>query len=408
MSSTEAPVTGWPAPGSLAFVCPRYGTEVLGGAERVVREMAEQLVRRDLPVEVLTTCTIDHHTWANEYEPGHTVINGVPVRRFPIELGNLRVQRRIGEIIGAGGPTTLSQQEVWLNEGARSAGLYHYLLDEHHRYHTIVLTPYMFWTTYACSQVASSKSILRPCLHDENFARLAIYRRMFRDVRGITFNSEPEARLARELFDLPERWSVVGEGVEVASDHAPERFRQKFGISEPFVLYAGRREWGKNLELLIDAFAHYRTRTDRPLKLVLLGKGAIQFPNEIEDSIVDLGFVSDQDKADAMAAATVLCQPSLWESFSRVLLEAWLAGTPTLVFGGCDVTVHHVRTSRGGLIFDDGGSFEVALDLLLDSDQLRAEMGRNGRRYVLEGFTWDQVMERFIDTICEWIDAGSG
>ena len=49
----------------LAFVTPRYGAEILGGAETQVRDYAERLAAAGHDVEALTTCAVDHHTWRN-------------------------------------------------------------------------------------------------------------------------------------------------------------------------------------------------------------------------------------------------------------------------------------------------------------------------------------------------------
>ena len=68
----------------LAFVTPRYGTEVIGGAETAARMLAERLcLRPGWEVEVLTSCALDHLTWENTEPAGTTVINGVTVHRFP-------------------------------------------------------------------------------------------------------------------------------------------------------------------------------------------------------------------------------------------------------------------------------------------------------------------------------------
>ena len=61
-----------------------------------------------------------------------------------------------------------------------------------------------------------------------------------------------------------------------------------------------------------------------------------------------------------------MCQPSVNESFSIVLMEAWLAGTPVLVHARCPVTTHHVFQAGGGLAFEDFYEFAEALDLLLE------------------------------------------
>ena len=73
-----------PARLRLAFVVQRYGPEIDGGAEYECRRVAEALAPHH-DVEVLTTCARDYLTWRNVYAPGVTTVNGVRVRRFPVD-----------------------------------------------------------------------------------------------------------------------------------------------------------------------------------------------------------------------------------------------------------------------------------------------------------------------------------
>ena len=67
----------------VTYVVPRYGLEIVGGAESAARLFAEGLVARaGWDVDVLTTCALDASTWVDAYEPGEVDINGVRVRRF--------------------------------------------------------------------------------------------------------------------------------------------------------------------------------------------------------------------------------------------------------------------------------------------------------------------------------------
>ncbi len=67
----------------VAFVTPRYGPEVMGGAETAARQLAEHLVAEiGWDVEVFSTCTLDHITWEDVLEPGDSELNGVTVHRF--------------------------------------------------------------------------------------------------------------------------------------------------------------------------------------------------------------------------------------------------------------------------------------------------------------------------------------
>ena len=94
-----------------------------------------------------------------------------------------------------------------------------------------------------------------------------------------------------------------------------------------------------------------------------------------------------------MAAAFV--HPGVYESFSIVLLEAWLAGRPALVNAGCGPTRQHCERSGGGIAFGRYADFEVGLDRLLADPALAAAMGAAGRAYVEDGFRWPTVIDRY-------------
>ena len=66
----------------IAFVTPRFGAEIVGGAEAVARDTALALVERGWEVEVLTTCAVNPYTWANELPEGTQEDSGLLVRRF--------------------------------------------------------------------------------------------------------------------------------------------------------------------------------------------------------------------------------------------------------------------------------------------------------------------------------------
>jgi glycosyltransferase involved in cell wall biosynthesis len=173
------------------------------------------------------------------------------------------------------------------------------------------------------------------------------------------------------------------------------RFRQRYGINGTFVLYAGRREPGKNTPLLLQYWERYIRETQREVKLVLIGPGEVVVPPGAADYVLDLGFVPPQDKYDAYAAAAVFCLPSLNESFSIVLMESWLAGTPSLVDGRCAVTLEHSQRANGGLYFIDYDEFAAALTYLLDRPGVAGRLGRQGRRYVLRHYAWDVIVPRY-------------
>jgi glycosyltransferase involved in cell wall biosynthesis len=267
-----------------------------------------------------------------------------------------------------------------------------------------VFLPYPFPTTFWGSLLAPERSYLLACLHNEPYARYATYRQMFGRICGMLANSHPEADLARALYGLPaERICVAGEGIDLTPRGDGARFRRRHGLGDtPLLLYAGRRDEGKNIPLLLAYAREYWARRGGPLRLALMGTGSLDlaagYTPGLADLVLDLGFQSDQDKHDAYAAADVFIQPSLYESFSIVLMEAWLQQTPALVNAGCAVTSDHARRG-GGLTFGTFGEFAAALDLLLARPDLRRTLGERGRAYVLETCDWEIVARRTADFV---------
>jgi glycosyltransferase involved in cell wall biosynthesis len=171
-------------------------------------------------------------------------------------------------------------------------------------------------------------------------------------------------------------------------------------MREPFMLYAGRIDESKGCDELFRDYAAYRASagpSDRPLSLVLCGSSQLTIPKG--DDIHYLGFVSEQDKSDAMAAARFLVLPSWFESLSIVLLEAWTAGTPVLVNGHCEVSIGQCRRSGGGLWYRNGDEFRAAADWLARDDDLRARLGQRGRDFVRRFYPWPRIVERYLEFI---------
>jgi len=197
---------------------------------------------------------------------------------------------------------------------------------------------------------------------------------------------------------------VLGLGVRTDFTADGERFQAKYGLTPPFVLYAGRKEPGKNVPLLLNYWQRYKQQGG-PGKLVLIGSGEMSLPAGSANQIVDLGFVPRQDKYDAYAAATLLCQPSTNESFSFVIMESWLAGTPILVHGDCPVTVEHVRKGNGGLYFTNYTEFAATITYLFHHPHTARQMADQGRRYVYNNYTWEKVTGRYQALIADIVAA---
>jgi glycosyltransferase involved in cell wall biosynthesis len=381
----------------LGFVVQRYGLDIAGGAEYHCRLVAEHLARH-AEVDVLTTCASDYVTWENHYPEGAETLNGVRVERFAVERPR-EIYRFAEWSRRVEGPHDEADELRWLEEEGpfsprlvaevgRRQGLYDFLLFFSYRY----------YTTYHGVRAAPERAVLVPTAENDGIYRLSIFPPLFRAPRAIVWNSPEERDMIRDAAQneaVP--GDVVGVGSELPERLDPEGFRQRRGVDRPFVLYVGRIDRNKGCDELFAFFQRYRAETGSTLRLFLIGKPVLEVPDD--PSIVHLGFVSDQEKWDALAAAEALVIPSRYESLSMVTLEAWWARKPVLANARCEVLLGQCRRSNGGLYFAHYDEFREALATLEADAGLRRTLGENGRRYFDQNYTWAIVERKYLELL---------
>ena len=383
----------------IGFVIPWYGEDIPGGAEMELREVATHLQRAGMDVEILTTCVREFSADWNEnyYSAGTAVVEDIAVRRFPVRQRDSAAFDRVNRRLMEGQHLSLQEEKTFVEEMVNSPQLYEYLKDASDDYALYVFIPYMFGTTYYGMQACPEKSVLIPCFHDEAYLYLRLFRQAYIQARGIIYNAMPEMELANKVYDFTTTEQIcMGIGMDTNICADADAFRKAYRIQKPFLLYAGRKDAGKNVHTLLRYFAEYKQRHgDSDLQLVLIGGGSIEIPASVRDDVYDLGFVSRQDKYDAMAAAELLCQPSHNESFSLVIMESWLCERPVLVHSQCAVTRDFARRANGGLYFRNYFEFEGCVQYILTHPEQARTMGQNGGAFVRENFDWDVIVEKY-------------
>lgn len=386
------------SPRRIAFVCPRFSEKgTIGGAETLLKALAERCVKAGIEVDFLTTCASNHFTWANDLPPGVREFNGLRVHYFPVNDDRdveafLRIQGRID----LGAPVTHAKEELWIANSVNSRALMDHLARVGASYDRIVAGPYLFGITYAVASAYPEKTLLVPCLHDEVFAYLGIMKSMFLGVRGFMFNTGPERDLAVRLYGIDTaRSEIVGLGLDAFEADA-KAFAARHRIDAPYIVYSGRREPLKGTPLLCAYLQAFRERTGRDVRSVFTGSGPIDAPAELTPFILDVGFVSEQEKREAMAGALAFIHPSVNESLGIVLLEAWLARTPCLVHAKSAVLSDQCRRAGGGLWFKHYAQFEESMLYLLEDEPRRKAMAESGRAFVLREYSWDAVERRMM------------
>jgi glycosyltransferase involved in cell wall biosynthesis len=382
----------------LGIVVQRYGADVNGGAELHARYIAEHLARH-LDVEVLTTCARDYVTWRNELDAGLDSVHGVAVRRFPVRHPrDPDVFGRRSERVFEHTHST-ADELAWLDsEGPSSPALIRHLERQRAAYDFFLFFSYRYYVAYHGARAVSRQALLVPTAERDPAVGVSLFGAVFRGVRAIMYNSLEERAMINAVADNADVPSViVGVGSEAPERPDPERFRRQFGIKEPFAVYVGRIDENKGCGELFSYFERYASAFPRGLSLVLIGGAVIPVPSH--PRIRHLGFLPDEDKFDAIAAADLLVMPSYFESLSMVVLEAWALGRPVLVNGRCDVLRGQCVRSGAGLYYEGFDEFAETLYALEASGPLNTMFGQNGRAFFSRHYAWPVIEGKYLDML---------
>jgi glycosyltransferase involved in cell wall biosynthesis len=380
--------------GELAFVIQRYGADVTGGSETLARALAARL-GAERKVTVFTTCARDYVTWRNEWPPGTEEDGAVTVRRFAVaEERDLEAFNRFSETL-YDRPHTDADERAWLRrQGPYVPELVRALGEEQARFEAIVFFTYLYYPTCEGLRAAPARSLMVPTCHDEPPLRFRLYDEVFAWPRGFAFLTTPEEALVRRRFPIGARPArVAGMGVEEGPPPDVEGFRARHRVAGRYVAYAGRIDAGKGCQEMVAWFEKYRRERGRHVELLLMGR--LGLPEPLGDGVRYLGYLPEDDKRAALAAADVVFCPSPYESLSIVLLEGFALGRPALVNARSPVLVDHCRRANAGLFYEDADEFVEALDVLLRDSSLRLSLGENGRAYVRAEYAWDAILARY-------------
>jgi glycosyltransferase involved in cell wall biosynthesis len=176
------------------------------------------------------------------------------------------------------------------------------------------------------------------------------------------------------------------------------------------VLYLSRLSPEKGLDELIPAWsAVVKKPSYSDAMLVLAGPDDRGYRLRVEAMIQEAGIethtlltglVKGRDKFALMSRADIYTLPSYSEGFSNSLLENLAAGTPVLISPACNFP--EVTEARAGLCVEtQREALSEALMRLLDmpKDKL-IYMGKNGRRLVMEHYTWDIAARKIATVYC--------
>ncbi len=188
-----------------------------------------------------------------------------------------------------------------------------------------------------------------------------------------------------------------------------EALRNRYGVPETWnmLLFVGRLTWVKGVKNLIQAMPLVLSEFPNT-KLVILGKGEEQADIlqlaerlNIQDNIAcRFDFVSENERILHYAASDVCIFPSIYEPFGIVTLEAMAMEKPVVVGArgvvGFKEQIISSGADQNGVHINGEDPADIAWGIratLRDPEKAR-NWGENGRKHVLDYFTWKKVAEQ--------------
>jgi len=389
-----------------------------GGAERVFQKIAEGLARRGFRVTVLTSdalSTEQYFTLALNNLPAHEVINGVRVIREPLSAKIYRYLRFIDRPLRKAGRLGVFLRPLFF--GPHFWRTFKRVLQE--KVQVIVAGPTptssVFYGLYYKMKNPQSEFVIFPHMHIEDrlhTSPLNLWAVKKADAALALTNAEKKYLQARGVKEG--KIKRIVNGVDEALLRAP---RAEAPLSMPqaearelkdYVLFLGQEGEHKRIPLLIKAMINL---WDRGCENALVVAGArTNFSSEIDKIISRLSLsarskifrynnISEEQKVALLDNCLMIVNPSAYEAFGIVFLEAWARGKPVI---GANIRALReiIRDGRNGFLFDgrETGDLERKILKILSNRELGFRMGQAGQAGVREKYTWDRIVDKIVGT----------
>ena len=224
--------------------------------------------------------------------------------------------------------------------------------------------------------------------------------------------SNYSAKKIVQLYEVNEtKIRVVPNGVDLQKfkpSEVSEKVKDMFGGNcEHLVLFVGNLIPRKGLHFLIEA-AKDVIKENRGTKFVVVGDGPlkshlIQYSKEqgVSDVFAFLGDVPEHLLPSLYNCADVFASPSIQEGQGISLLEAQASAKPVVAFNVTAIT-EVVKNKKTGLLVEPQKSqLAEAILSLLSNKGLRERMGRSGREFVSNNFSWDICAQKMLQVYSE-------
>jgi glycosyltransferase involved in cell wall biosynthesis len=231
-------------------------------------------------------------------------------------------------------------------------------------------------------------------------------------------------------IEIEKLFGIPADHIEVVYNAIDERFlrghastadreliAQRYQVTYPFLLYAGRISPHKNVVRMIEAFSALKTELERSqslpdLKLIIIGDDLSGNPDLrrtvirscVQNDVRFLGFVPIDVLRIFYDEAKVFVFPSLYEGFGLPPLEAMAQGTPVVT---SNVSSLPEVVGRAAVLVNPENVFEImrALHRVLTDTALRERLRDRGYQQVAK-FSWEASVRRIMESYAEACNDG--
>jgi glycosyltransferase involved in cell wall biosynthesis len=373
-----------------------------GGLQSHAEHLARYLIARGHEVTVITKAftkvpeRLDFLYFSENPDSGE--VGGVPVRAVNYSLALRPLQWFI----------TKAKDKVGLKNLALSLYRWQAKIGNENLYRGFDLIHHVGQATALLGFAAADGArkwrtpfVVQPTCHPYQIGDAPLDLKLYRMAKRALVHTNYEAAHLRPLLGaMP--IDVVGNGIEDRTDGVGERFRDRYVIRGPMILYIGRRDADKGYGHVTRAFRLVKQKQPDATLVCMGPPGGLE---KVESpGIFNSDFVDEQTKHDALAACDCLCVPSEGESFGLVYMEAGRYAKPViarklpvleeLLEGGkAGLLVGHANPAKNENRLEPEELSDQILNLI-QNPRLAAQIGEECRRVSGE-FIWSKIVEKF-------------
>jgi glycosyltransferase involved in cell wall biosynthesis len=379
---------------TLRVVGFRY-SPAIGGAENLTRRLLVEIGQR-MQVDVTTVVTSNRSDWLAllvngvRDEDERYVVDGRDVRalrRWPPQLRRkLRSLVPFYHLPGSPAPSLMGRLLApELADVVAGAGIVHNIFMGREAFSLALMI---------AAQKVGVPFVFTPLRHERPFGwNSPAFGELYRCASAVIALSRVEADWLIKNGAPASRVSVIGGGPLSDPNATPYPARKVVGAGQ-IVLFLGQLHEYKGYKTLLQVARMLESRRD--VRFVFAGpdvRGHAAIVQNAGKNVTYLSAVDDAMRDSLLQASTVLCVPSSRESFGLVLLEAWNCGKP--VIGGPAQPTRELIDDGvdGWSVPQDARVLAERLSALLDDPALAERMGANGKRKVLQRFSWPVIAD---------------